>query len=47
VCLLPSPLGDKIVKVAIREHHLFALLAVADVHVAKLTGTDEIAKRAD
>jgi hypothetical protein len=47
LCLLPSASGDKIVKVAIREHHFFTLLAAAYIHVAKLAAANEAAKRAD
>jgi hypothetical protein len=47
LCLLPGPAGDKIVKVSVSEHHLFALLAASDVHVSKLAAADEAAKCAD
>jgi hypothetical protein len=47
LCLLPGPAGDKIVKVIIREHHFFALLATADIHVPKLAAANEAAKCAD
>ena len=39
--------GDKIVKIRIGEHHPLALLAAADVDVAKFTAGNEAAKRAD
>jgi hypothetical protein len=47
LCLLPGPAGDKVVKVIVGEHDLFALLAAANVHVAKISAGDEAAKRAD
>jgi hypothetical protein len=47
LCLLSSSLGDTVVNVIIGEHHLFTLLAVADVDVAKIASAHEIAQRAD
>jgi hypothetical protein len=47
LCLLPRPLGDKPVKIAVAEHDALALFAATDVHVTKLATADEAAKRSD
>jgi hypothetical protein len=41
--LLSGPAGNKIVEIRIGEHHLFALLAAADVDVAKIASAHEAA----
>jgi hypothetical protein len=46
LCLLPSAVGDEIVKIRIGEHLALALLAPADVDVTKLTIGNEAAQRA-